>query len=176
MTEITYRNAGPGDAALLSRLGARTFTETFGHLYKPEDLAAFLLTHREECWRAELSNPAFIVRLSECGGEPAAYAKLGPPSLPFEPRGPSIELRQFYVLKPWHGTGVAAALMAWAIAEARARGAEDLYLSVFTDNHRARRFYARYGFEFVCNYAFVVGNHADEDHVLRLSLENARAG
>ena len=173
---ITYRNAGADDAALMSQLGARTFTETFGHLYRPEDLAAFLLTHSEECWRAELSDPSFVVRLAEAEGEPAAYAKLGPPSLPFEPRGPSIELRQFYLLKPWHGTGVAGALMDWAMAEARARGAEDLYLSVFTDNHRARRFYARCGFEFVAEYAFIVGNHADEDHILRLSLENAHAG
>jgi GNAT superfamily N-acetyltransferase len=160
----------------MSGLGAKTFTETFGDLYKPEDLAAFLLTHSKECWRAELSDPAFIVRLAEDGGEPAAYAKLGPPSLPFEPRRASIELRQFYVLKPWQGSGVSKALMEWAISEARACGAGDLYLSVFTDNHRARRFYARYGFEFVSTYAFIVGNHADEDHILRLSLEDAHAG
>jgi GNAT superfamily N-acetyltransferase len=176
VSQITYRDAGSADAALMSQLGARTFSETFGHLYKPEDLAAFLLTHREECWRAELSDPAFAVRLVEGGSEPAAYAKLGPPSLPFEPRGRSIELRQFYVRKPWQGTGVAQALIDWAIAEARARGAQDLYLSVFTDNHRARRFYARYGFEFVGTYAFIVGNHADEDHILRLALEDAHAG
>jgi GNAT superfamily N-acetyltransferase len=176
MSAITYRNAAPEDAALMSRLGSRTFTETFGHLYKPDDLAAFLLTHSEESWRAELSDPAFLVRLAEADGEPAGYAKLGPPTLPFEARGPSIELRQFYVLKPWHGTKVAPALMDWVIAEARSRGADDLYLSVFSDNHRARRFYARYGFEFVSNYAFIVGNHADEDHILRLSLENVHAG
>jgi GNAT superfamily N-acetyltransferase len=176
MSRITYRNAGPADAGLMSDLGAKTFTETFGHLYKPEDLAAFLLTHRAECWRAELSDSAFIVRLVEDGGQPAAYVKLGPPSLPFEPRRPSVELRQFYVLKPWQGSGVAKELMGWAISEARARGAGDLYLSVFTDNHRARRFYARYGFEFVSTYAFIVGNHADEDHILRLSLEDAHAG
>jgi GNAT superfamily N-acetyltransferase len=92
------------------------------------------------------------------------------PRFPFEPRGPSIELRQFYVLEPWHGQGVAQELMAWTIGEAKRRGAEDLYLSVFVDNHRARRFYARYGFEFVGLYAFMVGSHADEDHVMRLRL------
>ncbi len=176
MSSITYRNAGPADAALLSSLGARSFTETFGHLYKAEDLAAFLLNHREECWRAELSDPDILVRLAEASGEAAAYAKVGPPTLPFERRGPSLELRQFYVLKPWHGGGVAQALMSWVIAEARTRGADDLYLSVFTDNHRARRFYERYGFEFVADYKFIVGSHADVDHIMRLSLENAHAG
>ena len=167
---VTFRDAGPEDAAILADLGRRTFTETFGHLYKPEDLAAFLLSHSEEKWHAELSDPAFSVRLAEDAGVPAGYAKIGPPTLPFEPRGRSTELRQFYLLKPWHGTGASHALMRWAIAEAKKREAEDLYLSVFVDNHRARRFYERYGFTFVGTYAFVVGNHEDEDHVMRLDL------
>ncbi len=170
MTEIRYRMAGPDDARRLSGLGRRTFAETFGHLYTPANLTAFLRNHDEERWAGELADPSFAVRLAEAEGEAVGYAKLGPPSLPFEPRGVSIELRQFYLLAPWHGRGISDALMEWVLGEAKARGAEDLYLSVFVDNHRARRFYARYGFEFVGLYAFMVGDHADEDHVMRLSL------
>jgi GNAT superfamily N-acetyltransferase len=173
---IAWRDATVADAALLADLGRRSFVETFGHLYAPEDLTAFLATHSEEGWRAELADPAFSVRLAEEDGEPVAYAKLGPPSLPFEPRGPSIELRQFYVLKPWQGTGLARELMGWVLDCARASGAHDLYLSVFVDNHRARRFYQGYGFTFVGTYKFMVGGHADEDHVMRLALENADGG
>jgi GNAT superfamily N-acetyltransferase len=169
---ISYRDAGPADAAIMADLGRRTFTETFGHLYKPEDLALFLETHSEERWAAELGNPDFSIRLVEDDGTPAGYAKLGPPSLPFEPRGPCIELRQFYALKPWHGAGISRELMRWALEEAKARGAKEMYLSVFVDNHRARRFYQRYGFEFVQTYAFMVGSHADEDHIMRLVLED----
>ena len=168
---ISYRDALPADAATMAALGRETFTETFGHLYKAEDLAAFLGTHSEEGWAAQLADPAFSVRLAEEEGKAVAYAKLGPPSLPFEPRGPCIELRQFYVLKPWHGRGIAHALMDWALKEAKTRGAEEMYLSVFVDNHRARRFYERYGFEFVQTYAFMVGSHADEDHIMRFVLE-----
>ena len=171
MSAFTYRDADARDAALLADLGRRTFVETFGHLYKPADLAIFLDNHTPENWAAELADGAFAVRLAEEDGQAAGYAKLGPPSLPFEPRGPCIELRQFYVLQPWHGRGVSQALMCWAIEEARRRGAEEMYLSVFVDNHRARRFYERYGFEFVQTYAFMVGSHADEDHILRLRLE-----
>lgn len=165
-----FRAAAPGEAAALSRLGRATFTETFGHLYSPEDLAAFLQSHDEAAWAAQLEDPAYEVRVAEAEVELIAYAKLGPPSLPFEPEGAAIELRQFYVRNPWQGQGIADELMAWAIAEAKARNADELYLSVFADNHRARRFYQRYGFAFVGPYAFMVGNHADEDHVLRLTL------
>lgn len=167
---IAWCIAGPEDAETLAALGRATFTETFGHLYTPENLAAFLESHSAGRWRGELADPAFAVRLAEEVGRAVAYAKLGPPSLPFEVSGPTIELRQFYVLKPWHGRGVAREMMAWALAEARARGARQLYLSVFTDNHRARRFYERYGFEAVGTYHFMVGSHADDDIILRLDL------
>jgi GNAT superfamily N-acetyltransferase len=174
MDEIAYRRAGPADAERLSQLGRRSFTETFGHLYTDENLAAFLLNHSEQRWADELSDPRFAVQVAGTAGDLVAYAKLGPPTLPLDPRGPSIELRQFYVLSPWQGRGISGALMDWAIGEAVARGADDLYLSVFTDNHRARRFYARYGFEYVGLYAFMVGSHADEDHVLRLGLKERK--
>ena len=167
---IEYRDGGANDAALMSRIGKQTFVETFGHLYTPENLAAFLENHSEQNWLGELSNPAFAIRIAEDSGEPAGFAKVGPPSLPFEPTGPTAELRQLYVLKPWHGQGVAHALMDWAIDEARRRGAGQMYLSVFVDNHRARRFYDRYGFEAVGTYDFMVGTHADLDIIMRKVL------
>jgi GNAT superfamily N-acetyltransferase len=170
MSDFTYRNATVADAPLLARIGADSFAETFGHLYTPENLAAFLKNHSIENWTAELADPRFTIRLVEQEGEAVGFAKVGPPGLPFEVSGPTTELRQFYVLKPWHGTGVAQALMDWVLEEARRRGAEQLYLSVFVDNHRAQRFYARYGFEAVGSYAFMVGTHADEDIIMRARL------
>lgn len=167
---VTYRTAGPRDAAALSDLGERTFVATFGHLYQPEDLAVFLQSHATEAWERELRDPAFAVRVAEADGAMVGYAKLGPPHLPFEPRGEAAELRQLYVLDAHKGQGVAHALIDWVIDQARARRADHLYLSVFTENHRARRFYEKFGFEAEGSYAFMVGNHADEDIVMRLQL------
>ncbi len=167
---IQFRDARSQDAPALARLGARTFFETFGHLYDPADLALFLQNHAVSEWEQQLADQAYAVRVGELDGRLLAYAKLGPPSLPFQPRGRSTEIRQFYVLKDHHGSGAAQELMNWALDEARRRGAEHLYLSVFTENHRARRFYARYGFIEEGPYTFMVGNHADEDIVMRLDL------
>ena len=66
--------------------------------------------------------------------------------------------------------GIAGAMMDWAIDEARRRCAGELYLTVYTDNHRARRIYERYGFEEIGPYAFMVGEQADEDIIMRLHL------
>jgi diamine N-acetyltransferase len=171
MPKIDWRSAGPDDAAIVAALGRETFVETFAHLYSADNLAAFLVNHSEANWLAELSDPRFAVRLGEADGRAVAYAKLGPPALPFEPAANAIELRQFYVLSPWHGTGAARELMAWVLDEARARGAGEINLSVFVDNPRARRFYERYGFEHVGRYDFMVGTHADEDLIMRLRLD-----
>lgn len=167
---VTFRDATGADSAALAEVGARSFTETFGHLYRPADLALFLENHSAENWAGELADPAYAVRIGESDGALMAYAKLGPPQLPFRPRGKAAELRQFYVLKPWQGSGVARELIEWVIAAARAEQADDLYLSVFTDNHRARRFYEKIGFMAEGTYAFMVGTHADEDIIMRLAL------
>ena len=167
MSDITYRDAGLNDAALIADLFARSFVDTFGHLYKKEDLDAFLAGVTEEAFADEIGNPQFALRLAECGGEPAGFAKLGPPSLPVETPPDTLELRQIYVLKPWQGQGVAEQLYNWAFGKARDRGARHLQLSVYVDNHRARRFYDRRGFQFVGRYDFMVGEHADEDLVMR---------
>ena len=167
---IAYRDAAPADAATLATLGADSFRETFGHLYSAADLELFLANHAAASWADELADPAFAVRVAEQGGAMIAYAKLGPARLPFTPEDGAVELRQFYVLRPWQGAGVAGALIEWVIAAARGRGADALFLSVFTENLRARRFYTRHGFEEVGTYAFMVGTHADEDIVMRLTL------
>ena len=164
---LIFRDAKPEDAEALAALGRESFEETFGHLYSAKNLAAFLATHNERKWREELADPRFAIRIGEADARAGAYAKVGPPSLPFTVEGPAVELRQFYLLRPWHGSGAARSLMGWVLDEAARRDAEALYLSVFVDNHRARRFYARYGFEAVGRYDFMVGEHADEDIIMR---------
>jgi ribosomal protein S18 acetylase RimI-like enzyme len=167
---ITYRQAGPADAATLDRIFDTSFCDTFAHLYRSEDLDAFLSSFGISDWAAELSDPAFAFRIAEADAEPVGYVKLGPLKLPVEASGPALALDQLYILKPYHGLGIAHGLMDWAIEEALKRSAEEIYLTVFVDNHRARRFYDRYGFEPVGRYDFMVGSHADEDIIMRKSL------
>ena len=167
---ITYRDAKPADAAALDRIFDTVFCDTFGHLYRPEDLQAFLASFGIPEWEAQLGDPAFAARIAEADGAPVGYAKLGPMKLPLETDRPALLLDQLYLLKDHHGAGIAHQLMDWVFDEARRRGAEELYLSVFTENHRARRFYDRLGFEAAGRYDFMVGSHADEDIIMRKAL------
>ncbi|GAA4748883.1 GNAT family N-acetyltransferase [Sphingomonas daechungensis] len=167
---LSYRSAGLEDAEAVDRVFRATFIDTFAHLYRPEDLEAFLAKFTLEAWRAELADDRFVFRLAESDGQPIGFAKMGPPELPVDTNEPWVELRQLYVMNEWRGAGAARELMDWVLAEAKARGATDLYLTVYTDNHRARRFYQKYGFVEVGPYAFMVGEQADEDLIMRKSL------
>ena len=167
---ISYRQARVDDAPAIDRVFRESFCDTFAHLYRPEDLEAFLSAFTLDAWRSELEDERFAFRVAEADGQVVGYVKLGPPALPVEAKGSSVELRQLYLLKQWHGVGAAKALMDWAIDEAQARGGTELYLTVYTENERARRLYERYGFVEIGSYHFMVGEQADEDIIMRLAL------
>ena len=164
---ISYRSCGLEDAGAIDALFRKSFTDTFAHLYRSEDLEAFLGKFTLEAWEKELADERYALQVAEADGVPVGYVKLGPPELPVERCGPAVEIRQFYLLHEWRGAGVSHALMEWAMEEARVRGAREMYLTVFTENHRARRFYERYGFEEVGLYTFMVGNQPDQDVIMR---------
>lgn len=164
------RDGGARDVETIDRLFRTSFVDTFGPLYAPDDLAAFFARFTPEAWAAELADPRYAFRIAERDGDPVGYAKLGPVKLPVVPQGEGAELHQLYMLGSAHGSGLGAQLMDWVIGAARDRGADELFLSVFTENHRAQRFYRRYGFEIVGPYHFMVGKQADEDVIMRLAL------
>lgn len=170
MTQFTCRDGDRHDAAQVADLFARSFVETFAHLYRPEDLDAFLAGVTPESFADEIGHPDFAIRMAETASGPIGFVKLGPPGLPVDTPDRTVELRQIYVLKPWQGQGVAQQLYDWAESEAKRRGAEHLQLTVYIENERARRFYERRGFADVGRYAFMVGSQADEDIVMRKAL------
>lgn len=172
---VTYRDANPADAPALRALFAESFVETFGHLYRPADLQEFLETNSMAKWERNLSDAQVAIRIAEAEGELAGFVELAPKQLPYETSAPAIELRRLYLRTSAHGRGIADELMRWALREATARGAQEIVLSVYVDNHRARRFYERYGFETVGKYDFMVGSHADEDLILRHVIMQAHA-
>ena len=75
----SIRRATVDDAPTLSALAARTFTETFGHLYPPQDLQAFLEeAYTVERQRVILAHPDYAVWLLELDGGRSAM----PPPAP----------------------------------------------------------------------------------------------
>jgi GNAT superfamily N-acetyltransferase len=168
---VSLRRATAGDAAAVRDLFCRSFTATFGHLYPPEELAEWLAGCSEERFARECAADDHACMLGLAPDERLlGYCLLGPQDLPVAGDRPWWVLRQLYLEEEAKGSGLAQALLAWAIAEARTRGFGELYLTVWVDNHRARRFYERNGFEEIDRYEFRVGSTVDDDRILRRAL------
>jgi diamine N-acetyltransferase len=172
---IALRPAAPADAPALSRLATDSFVAAFGQLYKPQDLQAFLNEYRTEAaYRRALADPAKRIQLAEADGALAAYCLIvfgqhfdeRPEPRPVNP----VFISQLYCAPGMNGRGLGAALMDWAIVEARAAGADALQLSVFSENLGAQRFYRRYGFARAADIDFWVGNHRDHEFLYELAL------
>lgn len=167
---IVYRDATPDDAVALAAFAAAAFVDTFGHLYPPEDLEAFLAAkYGDAIQRAEMAEPLARYRLALEGARIVGYVMMGALDIAVDEPG-ALELHRLYVDKDVKGKGVAQALTDEVIAWARARNAPALYLSVWENNHRAQAFYKRYGFEHVGEHKFMVGRVADRDFIWRLAL------
>ncbi len=167
---IEYRDATPADLPAVDALFQASFGATFGHLYQPDDFAAFIGQFTPEAWAAELAQPDLTIRLAEEDGALVGFAKISDVTLPVEHDGNAVELRQLYLAETAKGRGVADALMAWLFERARARDADEIVLSVWSGNDRAKAFYARHGFVDAGPYTFMVGNQADEDRIYRRVL------
>ena len=171
MSNPSYRDATPADAATLAGIAAATFIDTFGSQYKMDDLNRFIATYTPAAYAAELADPDIAVRFACIGDVAIGFCKVSSLKLPAPTPAPgAMELRQLYLYQPWHGLKIADVLTDWAKDQARARGAPELWLSVFSENPRARRFYARHGFAEIAPYHFVVGDQADEDILCRATL------
>ena len=170
---IDYRNATPADGPALDTMARQIWLETFGHSASADDIALYVAEAFGPQGRliASLADPAHQIRLACSETAIAGFAKLSPLWLDDPAITPGAQqLSQLYVARPWHGRGVAQALMDWTIATARQSGASALVLTVWEENHRAKAFYDRYGFVHIGDYAFPTGNQIDRDLIMQLML------
>lgn len=176
MSDFVLRVAEHKDAPAISALFQESFTRTFQHLYPADELAGFLAQQSNERVADWCASADHLLMLGETPtGELLGYSFLGPydfeAHLPRQMAGRRWwALRQLYLMEAAKGGGLADALMAYAIAESRRRQYQDLLLTVWIDNRRARRFYERHGFMEVGKYPFKVGNTIDDDRIMRRAL------
>jgi ribosomal protein S18 acetylase RimI-like enzyme len=174
MSDAVIRRALPADAEALAAIGAQTFTDTFGHLYPPEDLAAFLAeAYGLARTRQDLADPAKAAWLVAAGNQVVGYALAGPCELPHPEVTPACgELKRFYFLKSWQNRGLGRRLFGEVMDWLLSHGPRDVWIGVWSENHGAQRFYRRQGFEKVGEYGFKVGRTVDHEFILRRRAED----
>ncbi|MFL0670528.1 MAG: GNAT family N-acetyltransferase [Erythrobacter sp.] len=172
---MILRDALPDDAAALAELGRASFCAAFEHLYAPADLSAFLgQVYTPAAVAEEIADPAIFHQLAadEASGALTGFIKLKHPGgYPgYSDAANPITLGQLYTAPGRTGEGIGAALMDWALAQARTKGADAVQLSVWSENFGAQKFYQRYGFAKIADIDFYVGNHRDDEFLYELRL------
>ncbi|MXO56100.1 GNAT family N-acetyltransferase [Pontixanthobacter gangjinensis] len=171
---MILRPASLDDVTALAALGRDSFLAAFEHLYKPSDLAAFLeQAYSLEGVGGDLAHPNLVYRLAEDAEGLAGYCKIAKRSAYAEHSDAvrPMALNQLYTAPGRTGQGIGAALMDWALAEARELGADAMQLSVYSENYGAQRFYQRYGFTKIADIGFWVGEQRDAEFLYELRLD-----
>lgn len=171
--DFAIRRATASDAAAIAEFGARVFKDWFGPDNDPADVELHVAsTFDERLQRAELAASDASYLLALAAGAIVGYALLrqGSPNPCIDSPAPCAIVR-FYVDRPWHGRGLAMALMDAAAANARAGGARSLWLTTWEQNPRARRFYVKAGFADVGTATFLLGRSPQIDRVLSRVLD-----
>jgi ribosomal protein S18 acetylase RimI-like enzyme len=167
VTDIAIRRASASDAAALAALGRDTFTETFGHLYPPKDLAGFLdAAHAPQHYTDVARDPGFALWIAEADGRAVAYAEAGRCLIRHADVTPDCgELQRLYVRRDAQGGGLGVRLLETALHWLE-RPDRRLWIGCWSENYGAQRLYARYGFEKVGEYEFSVGDSRDLEFIL----------
>ena len=167
------RRAFPEDAAALSLIAGASFLETFAGILDGPDIVAHCAANNGSAVFAKwLADPANVVAIAEhdAGRAPIGYTVLTRPDLPIDTGATDIELKRIYTLGRARGTGLGAALMQVAFADARALGHTRILLGVYGKNARAHRFYEKQGFSVAGTRQFLVGKTLHDDRIYARDL------
>ncbi len=168
--ESTVRLAGRGDAVMLHLLASATFPLACPPGTPAEDIQAFIDAELTvEKFRTRLESDRRTLFIGEIGGTPAGYAMVSHHATLNEEVAALLtctstaELSKLYLLVGRHGSGLADKLMEAAIADARDRGVQSLWLGADPGNSRANSLYDRYSFVRRGIKKFQVGSRWEDD-------------
>lgn len=167
------REAALKDAALLCALGRQTFTDSFGSANTPENMKMYLeKTFSVERLKNEILEPGTVFMIIEDGDAVAGYVKIRTGHKPEQLQNiNALEIERLYATKHYIGKQVGKLLMDTALTYAKDHGYSCVWLGVWEHNHRAMRFYEKYGFEQFGSHVFEVGTDPQTDLLMKKILD-----
>lgn len=159
------------DVQILAQLAAETFYETFRPYNTEEDIQAYIQkAYQIETFATQLNDNNYYFAVAFLNEMPIGYIKLIINAKHEALKGKTIELEKIYVLKKYWDTKCGAALMQHAIDYCKHQKADNLFLGVWEENHRAVGFYKKFGFTIFATRQFQLGKRMCDDYMMNLPL------
>ncbi len=142
------RRAVREDAAAIAAIHMRTWQAAYRGLLSDELLDGLSVSQRETFWREALAgeHPGSVL-VAAGDGAVVGFCAVAAPSRDADAAERVAEIAAIYVDPDIWRVGVGRALMEVALADLRAGDWHSVTLWVLAENHQARDFYARFGFE-----------------------------
>jgi ribosomal protein S18 acetylase RimI-like enzyme len=161
---VQVRRAVPEDAAAIAAVHVGTWQVAYRGLMADEVLDGLSVAKREHSWREALSaDKESAVYVAGEDGAVVGFCAVAAPSRDDDAAAGTAEIAAIYVHPDAWRTGVGRALMDVALRDLRAGGWRRVTLWVLAENHQARDFYARFGFE--PDGAEWMPDHSAEKHI-----------
>lgn len=161
------------DLEALRQISILTYVETFGADNTPENMRLYLeRAFNKEKMEEELSNPGSYFYFALVDGEVAGYLKLNGDGAQSDIHDPeSLEVERIYIAKAFHGQAIGKEFLDRAMEVAGRLEKRYIWLGVWQENHKALRFYERYGFRIIGKHSFFLGEDEQSDFIMRTDLE-----
>ena len=172
MEQLNIRAIGIDDVVALQKIAQETFSEMFADYNSAENLKKYLdekftVTKLSE----ELNHPHSTFYFAQIGEEVVGYLKTNTGEAQTELMDlNAFEIQRIYVLQAYHGKKVGQLLIDKALEEARKTTCNYVWLGVWEENHRAKRFYAKNGFLKFDTHIFKMGDEEQMDWLMKLDL------
>lgn len=170
---IHIRTAESEDSAQLASIAEKSFRETFAAFNTKENMDEYCRkTYGTEIQRHEIADKDKCTLLCISDNKIVGYAQINWNSRLGSIQNTSqAEIQRIYILKDWHGKGLAQSLMNTVIDKIRQRKIKNIRLGVWEKNARAISFYKKFGFEELGEHIFLLGNDPQRDIIMNKVLE-----
>ncbi|GGG93200.1 GNAT family N-acetyltransferase [Pedobacter zeae] len=169
--QITIERVNVAEVKKLQEIGRFTFFEAFAEVNTEQNMSNYLENHfSEEQLENELNNRDSQFYFARVKEKVIAYLKINLGEAQNEKIDDALEIERIYVLKAFHGKGVAQALYQKAIDIAHQMQLGKVWLGVWEENYRALRFYEKNGFTAFGKHAFWLGDDEQTDLLMKKEL------
>lgn len=173
MQMIEIKKATPKNANTLALLGRRTYIESHGHFIKDKnDLIKYVSGAFSNLKiREEIGDPNTIFYIAYVEGLPVGYIKLVlNAQCNSVASNNSCQLERIYILNDFIPLKIGQQILDLAENKAKELDLNTMWLSVYTKNERAIRFYKKNGFKKVGSLDFLVNGINYENYVFSKKL------
>lgn len=170
--DFSIVEVGLSDISLLKDISQKTFLETFSVYNTEENMATYLRDSLSlEKLEKEMAQPGSQFYFAKKNERIIGYLKLNTGAAQNELKEDNaLEIERIYVLSEFHGKGVGQSLYEEAMAIAREKKVEYVWLGVWEHNKRAIAFYGKNGFEVFDRHFFRLGDDVQTDYMMKKKM------